>query len=436
MIHEAINFFNTKIENFLQIDRHERKKLIFLGLSFFFIIGSYSILRSLKTSIFLSFIGKEYQPYTRFIIIVLIIPCMFFYSKLVDRLKRWSVIYTIIAIYTLVGIVLAFFLAHPVYGVQNTQTNPYRLLGWAYEIYMDLYSALVVSTFWGFVNSVYTPNIARKNYGLIVAISRISGVATPLIGLSITNSFGPTSIPFLVFGASCFLGLTVLTIRHIVKTVPEEYLQGYHGTIKHNTKSENNDSQKLKIKRKKTNFLDGLKLMLTQPYVLGIFILTYSIEATAVIFDYQMQVLMSIETNNQIGAMSSFMFIYTASFQLIGFLFAIFGTSTLLKKLGTRTCLMLMPGIILALTITLLLYPKLATIFVIMIILRALNYGFNLPVRETLYIPTVKNIQLKSKVWVDSFGKTLSKSSGAGLIILSNTITQLSNVTINSVFAL
>ena len=48
-----------------------------------------------------------------------------------------------------------------------------------------------------------------------------------------------------------------------------------------------------------------------------------------------------------------------------------------------------------------------------MIVLRALNYGFNYPVRETLYIPTVRGIQFKAKLWIDSFGKTFSKSSGS-----------------------
>ena len=48
-----------------------------------------------------------------------------------------------------------------------------------------------------------------------------------------------------------------------------------------------------------------------------------------------------------------------------------------------------------------------------MIVLRALNYGFNYPVRETLYIPTAKDVQFKAKLWIDSFGKTFSKGSGS-----------------------
>ena len=47
--------------------------------------------------------------------------------------------------------------------------------------------------------------------------------------------------------------------------------------------------------------------------------------------------------------------------------------------------------------------------------LRAINYGFSYPVRESLYIPTVKEIKFKSKSWIDAFGTKFAKSSGSGM---------------------
>jgi ATP/ADP translocase len=55
----------------------------------------------------------------------------------------------------------------------------------------------------------------------------------------------------------------------------------------------------------------------------------------------------------------------------------------------------------------------------VQIVVRAFNYGFNEPVREMLYIPTSHKIQFGAKGWVDTFGKTLSKGSGAGLNLLA-----------------
>lgn len=48
------------------------------------------------------------------------------------------------------------------------------------------------------------------------------------------------------------------------------------------------------------------------------------------------------------------------------------------------------------------------------ILLRAINYAFSWPLRESLYIPTVKEIKFKSKSWIDAFGAKFAKTTGSG----------------------
>lgn len=400
-------------KNYLQLDCLDILKLLLLAGSFFCIIGSYSILRSLKTSVFLGLVGKEYQPISRLISLFIIFPCGMLYSRLVDHLKRQQIFYSVIGAYAIMSFLFAILFAHPTIGIKNTTTAPDRLLGWVFEIFMDLYSALVLTTFWGYANSISTPEFARKSYGMITAISRIGGIVTPLIGLLFLHKLPIAthiSIPILVLIAGLLLICAILCIKKVITKLPASSLVGYSGS---QTKAEENDQVSTDKKQPKPGVFEGIRLMLTQPYVMGIFGLVYGIEVIAIIFDYQMQVLMSIETNNNIGSMSSFMFVYTSSFQALGLIFALFGTSTLLKRFGTLTCLLIMPIAMLFLSILTFMYPSLGTIFFVMIVLRALNYGFNIPVRETLYIPTVKDIQFKAKLWIDSFGKTFSKSSGS-----------------------
>jgi len=128
---------------------------------------------------------------------------------------------------------------------------------------------------------------------------------------------------------------------------------------------------------------------------------------------------MSIETHNNVHAMSKFMLFYTGSFQALSFFFAILGTTTLLKKISIEKCLLIMPVATIALSLFIASYPSLTTVFIAMVILRALHYGFNSPVREVLFIPTVRDIQFKSKAWIESFGRTFSKSSGSAVNLLS-----------------
>ncbi|MCK5632897.1 hypothetical protein KAH94_04060, partial [bacterium] len=45
------------------------------------------------------------------------------------------------------------------------------------------------------------------------------------------------------------------------------------------------------------------------------------------------------------------------------------------------------------------------------------HYAFSYPVRELLYIPTLKEIKFKSKSWIDAFGGKFAKSTGSTVII-------------------
>ena len=45
--------------------------------------------------------------------------------------------------------------------------------------------------------------------------------------------------------------------------------------------------------------------------------------------------------------------------------------------------------------------------------IRSIHYAFSYPVRESLYILTVRDIKFKSKSWIDAFGSKFAKSTGS-----------------------
>ncbi|MFA6527630.1 MAG: Npt1/Npt2 family nucleotide transporter [Candidatus Babeliales bacterium] len=403
-------FFPNFIKKYLQTDDYTYKKIIYLSLSYFFIIAAYSILRPLKGSIFLSMVGKEYLPMAKMINVLAMIPFMFLYSKLIDKLKRHQTAYFFLLIYAFFVIGFTYFLIHPTIGLANTQTHPWRILGWIYEFAMDMFQALIVGTFWGFVNSISTPSFANTRYSFIVAFARIGGMASPAISwfiLERTSLATNIAIPGLTAASALLLLCAFYYIYRLIKEIPEKELHGYEAAYE--------VEQKREISLKKPGVFEGLRLMVTEPYVLGIFGLVYSFEVINIIFDYQMEVLMSVELNNNLQQMSSFLFLYTGTFQALSFVFALLGTSKLLHVVGVQGCLIIMPAAVSLLALWFFFSPTLVSVFIIAVILRALNYGFNQPVREILYIPTVKDIQFKSKAWIDSFGRTFSKTSGSAI---------------------
>ncbi len=413
----SVRFFGvirSWIDNFFNIEKNDRIKLVNLAITFFFIIGSYSVLRSLKASIFLGFVGREYQPLAKIVALAMLFPVMFLYSKMVDKVRRYQVVLIVFMVYAVICIIFAAIFTHPVYGIRNSVTSPYRLVGWLFEFFMDFYQALIVSGFWSFVTSISTPDFANKTYGIIVAASRIGGMAsTGLSVILLSNNFleGWQSISFLTFLSAILLLCAAFFLYQIVRKIPRNELHGYEAAYVASAQKEQNS--------KKTGIFEGLRLMITEPYVMGIFGMVCSFEIINIIFDYKMEVLMSIETHNNIHAMSRFMMIYTGSFQALSFFLAFFGTTAFLKYVGVRAGIFVMPLSMLILGFVLFSYPSLSTIFVVLVISRALNYGFNNPMREVLYIPTIKDIQFKSKAWIDSFGRTVSKSSGSTINLMT-----------------
>jgi AAA family ATP:ADP antiporter len=403
-------FISFYLQKYLQIDEHDKTKLVYLAFSFLFIIGAYSILRPLKTSVFLAFVGRDYLPKAKIVSIFMLFPVMLCYSKLIDKVRRYQVAVSVLFLYAVIGIGFALIFLHPVYGVKNTQTNPYRLLGWFFEFFMDFFQALIVSSFWSFVTSVSTPEFANKTYGIIVGVSRVGGVLSTAAGF-LMLSFAPMaesqSIPLLTFLASILLLVAGLCVYQIIRKVPKESLRGYEAAY------QASKQKKIEQQKNKPSVLEGLLLMVKEPYVMGIFGLVCCFELINIIFDYKMEVLMSIQTHNDIGAMSKFMLLYTGAFQLLGCILALIGTTAFLNFVGMRVSVLVMPVASIILGILLYARPTLYVVFVVMVIIRALQYGFNMPIREALYIPTIKDIQFKSKAWIDSFGRTIAKSSGS-----------------------
>ena len=119
---------------------------------------------------------------------------------------------------------------------------------------------------------------------------------------------------------------------------------------------------------------------------------------------------LAAEAFNGPAAIAKFMYMYTAIFQVLGFFFALVGTNSLLKRFGLPFCLLVSPFVTFGLLLVLINFKSLTIATITMVIFRALNYGFNVPVREMLFIPTTETIQFKSKAWITSFGQTLSES--------------------------
>ncbi len=419
----------------------EAKKMMLLSACFFLAICAFSIIKPLKQTLFIDIVGVTYQPWTRFVTLFLLAPVTLFYSRLVDRLRRYQLVSMSMMLYAALTLIFTYFLWHPAYGISNTVSSKYRVLGWMFYAFGDFYQIFIVGAFWAFANSVVDTKSAKNNYGIMVATSKVAGMTSPLLANYALNSLSLSKeviIPILVGSTAFMLVGASFMILAIKRIIPGQNLHGYEAVYqleKEKGKEEERTHKKPSFTDNIKKMFEGIRLMIANPYVFGIFGIVYSYEIISAIMDYQMQVLVKSNYNDLVST-TSFMLKYTSAFQALGLIFALFGTRSLLKSLDVKLCLLITPTLTMALMFSMLYSPGLWIVTTVMVVLRALNYGFNVPVREILYIPTVKDIKFKSKAWIDSFGKTLSKASGSAFNLVPVGAGEFARMTAGSVFAI
>lgn len=399
------------------LSKDEYKKFAILAAAMMLIIGNYWMLRVTKDALFNVFVGyKEYGPIIKIISPFVMLVAVLGYSKLVDLLKRSSLIYVMCAFYGFAFILLSFLIAHPELAtVCKTSIFcplvswiPGQGIGWFAYLLLESYGSLLIGLFYAFIASVMTTDLAKKGYGFMFVFIQFATVVGILLEMFVVKAVGFPAIYFIG-------GILVLIAPFFIKL----YLSAFASEMQ----AMQNSAQE---KKQKTGFLEGARLLLTHPYVMGLFVVVTFYEIIHFIIEYQMGITaLSCCTSQEFAVFKGYQGL---GINIVSFLFAfVGGTSIFMRKFGLTFCLLAFP--ITIGFVVLACYLAWATgmnnaylmwIFLgASVAMRALNYALNKPTSEVMYIPTSKDVKFKSKGWIDMFGNRVTKSIGGWVTWIS-----------------
>ena len=416
------NTYLKKIRSLWKIKKEFQQKVALLALSYSLLLCCQAIWRPLKMSIFSKIIGSEFTPDAKLLTLGILIPLILVYSYIVDSVRRHQVIYCFTIFHGIGGVLFYFLLSHPVYGIANTSQSPSRLLGWFFYIFMESFTAFISATFWSFVNSISNPKDGKNHYGIIVAGSKVGGMLSAgCIYFVITYSTISDQIllPTSLLIGSIFLFLGAVAIHFLIKIVPGYYMHGYEAAYQ--AEKKRRTTEKTSLRRSITKSMDGLFLTIKNPYVLGTFSLVLFYDITIAIFDYRV-LRLADATHKTAGSLTGYYALYYMCMHGIGLLISLLGTTPLQRILGVRFSLFIFPVLSIGLLISAYFLPYANSLFIILVLLRAFNYGLNHPTREVLYIPTTKAIKFKAKAWADAFGSRIAKGTGSAFNKVANSM--------------
>jgi len=401
------------LKSFLNISTHDVEKVLYLSITFFLLVGSYTVTKELKDVVFTTIVGadKWYFALAKTFTMFALIPAIFLHSRLVDLVRRHSLLYIYSILFSVVGLICVFFLGHPTIGLPNNISSPDRLFGWFFYFFIEAFSPLLVSVFWAFTNSITKPEAAKSNYPAMIAGSKVGGIVCAAIGWSLLFSAqcsDTANIQILLAYSSLVLACVPFFVYRLVHTIPAAELHGYEAGYQLQK-----EVSKQHVPEKRSllySMSEGLSLFLQYPYVMGIFGMTFFYEMVFQVLKVENIIFVKTTASNNLSEFTSVLLWQAILVHIVALVVVLFGTRALLTFFGERKSLLLVPLATGLSVVVFLMQPSYITAIFAFVVLRAVNYAFAAPLREALYIPTVKEIQFKSKSWIDGFGSKFAKT--------------------------
>jgi len=382
--------------------RAELIKFILLGIIFSFVIGVYWTMRPLKDSVFMSMVGAQYIAFAKILSLTLLFPLVVLYSKMVDRFPRQKMFYALTSFYIVATALFGLLLMHPTLGLANTTVSTTRWVGWIWYVFVESYGSLLVALFWAFAADITTPDSAKRGFYLVTMVGQLGSFTFPYFFAPLATRIGSAPIVLVSAGLMIFI---ILLVYIFMRVTPKSELRGYKG------KNEEKIEKEEKIDE--PGFLDGLRLLLTHKYLLGIFGIVFFYEIIVTIIDYHFKNLVAL-TQAGVDARTLYLGQYAVYVNLVAFFCLLFGISNIQRRLGLRFSLAMMPFIVGAAVLVFRFNPVVSVLFWIMVGAKAVNYALNGPSVKQLYVPTTNAVKYKSQAWIDTFGSRSSKGLGSG----------------------
>lgn len=376
-------------------DKEEIKKYALLGIIFGVLIAAYWGLRPLKDGIFSGIVGVDYSPYAKMLSLITVLILVSIYGKLIDLLPRDKVFYLVTSIYAIAAIIFAVVLSDPTYGIPNTIESPTRIVGWLWYIFVESIGTIMVPLFWAFTADVSTTDSAKRGFPLIMLCAQFGNIVGPWF-LRATRLGFKNSAPVIAIAGILIFTVGILVWVFMRITPKSEF----HAVAQD--------------KKKKPGFLSGLKLLLTNGYLLGIFTFLLAFEAITTIVDFYFKLKVKTQFPEEL-IRSDYLATFAVITGLLSFFSLLFGISNIQRKLGIRISLITLPILMAIGVIVWCSNPTLLVAGLVVVVFKGFNYAINQPSIKQLYLPTSEDTRCKAQAWIEVFGNRGAKVVGSNV---------------------
>lgn len=359
---------------------------------FFLVITSFWILKPLKKGLFIEFYdrggfqlaGIEFSaPQAELLAKVLNMLVAFaavvVFTRLSRGLRRQQLTYVFAAFFIACCLLFSVWLRSPDGGGV-----------WSFYLFGDLYSTIMVATFFAFLNDSVTPEAARRLYGLV----GLGGVCGGVFGTSVVSaSVSALSLEnwlWICGGLSLVIALVAWAAGRQVTPAPEPPRQLEQAKPAGNAATE------------------GARLVFNSRYLLSIVAIVGLYEVISTILDFQFTFTVAHYLDGaDIGRHFALVFTIT---NWVSLLVQLFLTGFIMSRFGVGLALMVLPLTIALGSSAFLLFPVLWVGSLLNTADNGFSYSINQSAKEALYVPTSAAEKYRAKAFIDMFVQRFAKA--------------------------
>ena len=381
------------LQEFMNVKREELPLAILMFCYFFLVITCFWILKPIKKGLFIEFydesgfdlMGIAYSApqaelLAKILNMVVAFAAVVVFTRLSRQLRRQQLTF----------VFAAFFIVCYLFFGQWLHV-PNHASVWSFYLFGDLYSTLMVATFFAFLNDSVTPDSAKRLYGLV----GLGGVCGGVFGSSVVSA----NVSLLSYTAWLWIcsGLTVLIVAaawgagrqvkaHPVPTPCATAAESPSGNAA----------------------TEGARLVFSSRYLLSIVAIVGLYEIISTIIDYQFTFTVSHYLNGaEIGRHFALVFSIT---NWVSLFVQLFLTSFIMTRFGLATALLVLPFTVALGSSAFLMFPALWVGSLLSTADNGFSYSINQSAKEALYVPTTEAEKYRAKAFIDMFVQRFAKA--------------------------
>ena len=376
----------------------EGARLLVFAVNLFFLLLAYYLLKTVREPLVLAAAGggaemKSYAGAAQAIVLVVVASG---FGWLASHLHRMTLL-TVVSLFFASNLVMFYILFRALPGSALG-------LGIGFYVWIGCFSVMVLSQFWAFANEMHTKDQGERLFGIIAGGSAIGSLVGAKIAKPLFKAFGP--FPLMLIAAAILLlclGLTYLAFR-----------------MSHGEKHKDPESDHDKPLDKK----GGFALILHDKYLVFVGLLSLFKNLVNTTGEYILDRRLLEVATEKVGADQAARTAYIASFKSDYFTYTntavlalqLFAVSRLVKYIGVRRSLFILPIITLGGYTAMAFLPILTVILIVKVAENSTDYSLEKTVEQMLYLVTTKEEKYKAKTITDTLAVRLGDVATAALV--------------------